>query len=64
VIAANWSLPFDLVVHRASLVTGLKPNDELAQPTFLDSVGGGITLAEVNAVRGTSGVSAAARSAW
>ncbi len=51
VIAANWNPPYDLLVHPPSLVTGLKPGDRLAQPNFLDSVGGGITLAEVSTVR-------------
>jgi hypothetical protein len=60
VIAANWNPPYDLLVHPASLVTGLKAGDHLAQPSYLLTARGGITMAQVDVVRGVPGVSVAA----
>jgi hypothetical protein len=60
VIAANWNPPYDLLVHPASLVTGLTPGDHLLQPNYLLTAQGGITLQQVGRVRGVSGVSVAA----
>jgi ABC-type antimicrobial peptide transport system permease subunit len=60
VIAANWNPPYDLLVRPESLVTGLKAGDHLAEPNYLESAQGGISMAQVQTVRGVPAVSVAA----
>lgn len=60
VIAANRNPSYDLLVHGSSIVPGLTAADHLIRPNYLDTSGGGITLQQVDTVRGVPGVVVAA----
>ncbi|TMG24833.1 MAG: ABC transporter permease [Chloroflexi bacterium] len=60
-IASAWSTPYDLLVRPAGSVTSLERADGLVRPNYVSGLaGGGITLAQLNALRGEPYVEVAA----
>lgn len=59
-IAAAWDTPYDLLIRPEGSVTGLEATEGLVRPNFITGTPGGISMAELDAVRGTAGVAIAA----
>ena len=55
-----WSAPYDLLVRPPGSATPLESADGLVRPNYLGGLPGGITLAQVAAIRGIAGVSVVA----
>ncbi len=59
-IGRAWSSPYDLLVRPRGSETPLEAGKGLVRPNFLAGINGGITLAQLDAIRGVPGVDAAA----
>ena len=60
-IARTWQTPYDLLVRPAGAATALETTDGLVRPNFVSGLaGGGITRAQLDAIRGIAGVRVAA----
>jgi hypothetical protein len=55
-----WAAPYDLLVRPPGSATQLESADGLVRPNYLGGLPGGITLAQVAAIRGVAGVSVVA----
>src|SRR5258708_40193494 len=55
-----WSAPYDLLVRPPGSATPLESADSLVRPNYLGGLPGGITLAQVAAIRAVAGVSVVA----
>ncbi len=59
-ITRAWNTPYDILVRPAGTQTDLERTEGLVRPNFLSGVTGGITEAQLTAVRALSGVTVAA----
>ncbi|TMD21207.1 MAG: ABC transporter permease, partial [Chloroflexi bacterium] len=60
-IASAWNKPYDLLVRPAGSLTSVEQTDGLVRPNYVSGLaGGGITLAQLDAIRDEPSVEVAA----
>lgn len=59
-IARAWDTPYDLLVRPIGTQTSLEATEGLVRPNFLSGMAGGITSAQLEAIRAVPGVTVAA----
>ncbi len=59
-IGSAWTSPYDILVRPPGHLAPLEAQQALIRPNFLGSVAGGITMEQLAAIRGITGVSVAA----
>ncbi len=59
-VARSWATPYDLLIRPAGSKAALEERRGLIRPDFLQAVDGGITMAQLDAIRAEPGVKVAA----